>query len=98
MVIYLEAIGDLDSRGYSKSFVYKQNALLCIETNEAFIATNVSIIEYHRFEGATDYEDMAIIYVIETNNGTKGTITDAFGTYASTELGNFLQQVHFKDK
>lgn len=92
----LEALGDLNSRGYSKSFVMRHDGLFCIETNETFKPINISIIEYHRFEGATDYEDMAIIYVIETENGIKGTVADAFGTYANTDLGDFLKQVKIK--
>ncbi len=94
----LEAIRDLKSRGYSKSFVLRQDGLFCIETKATFKPVNISIVEFHRFEGATDFEDMSIIYVVETDNGIKGTITDAFGTYANTELGDFLRQVHIKGK
>lgn len=89
----LEAINDLDSRGYSKSFGIRKGGLYCFETKEIFKSIDISIREFHRFEGATDYEDMSIIYVIETSNGLKGTIADAFGTYADTVLGDFLQSV-----
>ena len=94
----LEALTDLKSRGYGKSFVLRQDGLFCIETKETFKPVNISIVEFHRFEGATDLEDMSIIYVIESGNGIKGAITDAFGTYANTELGDFLQQVRFKER
>ena len=94
----LEAIGDLKSRGYPKSFFLRQDGLYCIETKETFKSDNISIVEFHRFEGKTDFEDMSIIYVLETDNGLKGTIIDAFGTYADIELGEFLQNVHFKKK
>ena len=57
---------------------------------------NIIIEEFHRFEGATDYEDMAIIYVIVTENGIKGTVIDAFGTYANADLGDFLKQIRIK--
>ena len=94
----LEAIGDLKSRGYPKSFFHRQGGLYCNETKETFKSDNIFIVEFHRFEGATDFEDMAIIYGLETGNGLKGTIIDAFGTYADTELGEFLQHVHFKKR
>ena len=94
----LEAIGDLNSRGYTKSFFLSQDGLYCTETKDTFKSDNISIVEFHRFEGATDFEDMAIIYAVETDNGLKGTIIDAFGTYADTDLGEFLQHVHFKKK
>jgi len=94
----IEAIKDLNSRGYSKSFILRQDGLYCIETKEIFKPINISIVEYHRFEGATDFEDMSIMYVIETDKGINGTITDAYGTYANSELGDFLQDVKIKEK
>ena len=94
----LEAIRDLNSKGYNKSFVLRQDGLYCIETKETFKPVNISIVEFHRFEGATDFEDMSIIYVIETGNGIKGTIADAYGTYANTELGDFLKDVQIRKK
>ncbi len=92
----LEALGDLNSKGYSKSFMITKDGLYCIETKETFKPPNIIIEEFHRFEGATDYEDMAIIYVIVTENGLKGTVIDAFGTYSNPDLGDFLKQVRIK--
>ena len=92
------ALEDLNIRQYTKSFIIKPEGLYCMETKEFFKPEEIVIVEFHRFEGATDFEDMSIIYVIETDNGTKGTITDAFGTYANTELGDFLKDVQIREK
>lgn len=94
----LEAISDLKSRGYNKSFFIRHDGLYCTETKETFKSDKIFIVEFHRFEGATDFEDMSIIYALETDNGLKGTTIDAFGTYADAELGEFLKHVHFKEK
>ncbi|HEX5545335.1 MAG TPA: hypothetical protein VFX10_07540 [Nitrospira sp.] len=32
------------------------------------------------------------------NDGTKGTIVDAFGTYADSELGDFLETVRYRER
>ena len=93
-----DAIEDLKSRGYSKSLFLRHDELYCTETKETFKSDKISIVEFHRFEGATDFEDMSILYVLESDNGLKGTIIDAFGTYADIELGEFLQHVNFKEK
>ncbi len=92
----LGAIEDLNLRQYAKSFIIKPEGLYCMETKEFFKPEEIVIVEFHRFEGATDFEDMSIIYVLESKNGLKGTIIDAFGTYADTKLGEFLRDVHFK--
>ena len=36
---------------------------------------------------------MAVLYVIEANDGTRGTIADAFGPQANPDLGAFLKNV-----
>jgi hypothetical protein len=36
---------------------------------------------------------MAILYGIETWNGIRGTLTDAFGCYADPRVGEFMRNV-----
>jgi hypothetical protein len=36
---------------------------------------------------------MSVLYAIEANDGTRGTIADAFGPQANPELGAFLKTV-----
>jgi hypothetical protein len=38
---------------------------------------------------------MSVLYAVETNDGTKGTILDAYGTYADANLGEFLKKTGF---
>ncbi len=33
------------------------------------------------------------MYVIETNDGIKGTLVDAYGAYADVQLSEFINQV-----
>ena len=40
------------------------------------------IREFHRVEGVSDPDDMAIVYAIESKSGVRGTFADAFGVYA----------------
>ncbi|TDJ08214.1 MAG: phosphoribosylpyrophosphate synthetase [Deltaproteobacteria bacterium] len=94
----LEAINNLRSEGYTVSFNLTQGGLTCSETKETYKPGDINILEFHRIEGSTDFEDMSIIYGIETSSGIKGIIIDAFGTYADTELGEFLRKTKFKDE
>jgi hypothetical protein len=36
---------------------------------------------------------MAILYIIETKNGLRGTVVDAFGVYADPDLFEFMKKV-----
>ncbi|HEA23330.1 MAG TPA: phosphoribosylpyrophosphate synthetase [Pricia antarctica] len=88
----MEALAHLREKGYSDSFDFITNRLHCLQTKRFYEPEAVSIIEYHRFEGASDPEDMSILYAVETDDGTKGTVIDAYGTYADTGLGEFLKR------
>ena len=53
----------------------------------------VRIIDFFRFEGESDPADAAILYVIETCDGDKGTLIDAYGTYSDEDINKFLLKV-----
>lgn len=42
----------------------------------------IKIVEFHRFEGTSDMGSNTILYALETSDGKKGVLLDAYGTYA----------------
>ncbi|MGH7300220.1 MAG: hypothetical protein ACREKQ_05850 [Candidatus Rokuibacteriota bacterium] len=46
----------------------------------------------------SDPDDASIVYAIETRGGTKGLLVDAFGTYASPEVGRLLETVGIRER
>jgi hypothetical protein len=40
---------------------------------------------------------MSVVYAIESNDGLKGVIADAFGLYANPDLGGFLETVKIRE-
>jgi hypothetical protein len=83
----------LCNQGYDKEFMLMDEGLKCLQTGELFQPDDIRIIEHQRFEGISDPDDMAILYVIETNTGAKGLIIDAFGIYANKDLISFMNEV-----
>ena len=94
----VEALTALNKQGYSSSFKVNHGKAICIETKEEFLPVNMTIVEYHRFEGDTDPADMSVIYVIDCSNGIKGCLIDAYGAYADEEISEFLLSVKVADK
>jgi len=43
-----------------------------------------------------DPDDESVVYAIESQNGIRGTLVDAFGPYANPGLGSFLQKVRIR--
>lgn len=89
----LDALKDLKVRGFDSSFCLTPKGMFSPANQTYYTSDNVNLVEFHRFEGDTDLEDMAIIYVLETTDHQKGVLIDSYGTYANSELGDFLRTV-----
>jgi hypothetical protein len=88
-----EAIEELKKRGYTTNFRVNDNGLLEENREKTFSATEVKLMEFHRFEGMTDPGDSSIVYAVETSSGLKGTIVDSFGADGSETTSEFLKKV-----
>jgi hypothetical protein len=87
------AIEQLASRGFTAHFGVVGDRLRAFDSGRAFAAREVVIREFQRFEGVSDPDDMAIVYAIETTDGTRGSLVDAFGAYSSPTVSNFMRDV-----
>jgi hypothetical protein len=63
------------------------------EGSRTYTPEEVSVCNFYRFEGESDPGDNSILYVIETSDGKKGTLVDAYGPYADPKVTAFMQQV-----
>jgi hypothetical protein len=86
-------IEELERRGFVEPFVVRDRRLQALGSGRAFDAKDLTIREYQRFEGVSDPDDASIVYAIEARGGTKGLLVDAFGPYASPEVGRLLETV-----
>ena len=89
----LEAIEELKKRGFTANFEFLDQTFRDVDSGRTFKADELTIVEHYRFEGASDPDDMSVIYAIESDDGLKGVIADAFGLYANPDLGGFLEKV-----
>lgn len=92
-----EAIQKLKQRGFTANFEFLDQAFRDVNSGRTFRAKDLTIIEHYRFEGASDPDDTSILYAIESNDGTRGIIADAFGVYANPRLAAFLSNVTFRE-
>ena len=79
--------------GYLENFKVTENGLQSLETEKIYKPDQIHIVNFFRFEGASDPSDSAILYVIETNDGAKGSLTDAYGMYADPNIDKFIKEV-----
>lgn len=85
----------LKSQGYTHDFTVSEGRLNTMDNDSArtFSPEEVTIVDYFRFEGESNPDDMAILYAIETTDGTNGTISSAYGVYADQDVDQFILQV-----
>lgn len=92
----LDAVDSLQKRGYIYNFNYNDFSLQCGEINEKLEAEDLTINEYYRFEGISNPEDNSVVYAIESNQGHKGIVIDAYGAYSDENIGDFLKKIKIK--
>lgn len=88
-----EVLAALADRGYVANFEYLKQGFTQVETGRTFTPDELTIVEHHRFEGVSDPDDESIVYAIESGDGIRGVLVDAFGTYANPDLSEFLRNV-----
>jgi hypothetical protein len=79
--------------GYIESFKVTKQGLCSASKDKTYTPQEVRVIDFFRFEGVSDPADNSILYVIETTDGTKGTLIDAYGTYADESINKFMTEV-----
>ncbi|RYZ46446.1 MAG: hypothetical protein EOO14_24595 [Chitinophagaceae bacterium] len=89
---------NLEKYGYNEQFRVEKGRLVGIESKKKYKPADVKAVNFYRFEGITDPDDMSILYAIETCDGCKGTLTDAYGLYSDDETGDFMKQVEVEKK
>ncbi len=88
-----ESLDAAKRQGFIHDFSVENGELRCMETDERFSADKATIVDHRRFEGPSSEDDKEALYFIETTSGLRGTLVDAYGTYASEDVAQFLRRV-----
>ena len=94
-----KCLNRLESEGYTDQYRVEENRMVSLgEDSRKYKPEEVKAVNFFRFEGISNPDDMSILYAIETADGRKGTLVDAYGVYADDETGEFFQQVEIHKK
>ena len=83
----------MKQEGYKEDFQVNEEGLCTFDNSKTFRPDEVKIVNFYRFEGESDPGDNTILYVIETIDGTKGTLVDGYGAYADENVSKFIVEV-----
>lgn len=88
-----EKINKALQQGFTENFKVTSEGLTDEMGGKYYSPADVHIPNFHRFEGYSDPEDNAILYWIETFDGRKGILVDAYGAYADLKVNKFIRDV-----
>ncbi|WP_276166097.1 hypothetical protein [Zobellia alginiliquefaciens] len=94
-------IKEYEKLGYTDSYRFVDGKLKSTKTDKSFEASDITIVKEHRYEGMSNPSDMSLLYVMETSDGSKGTLLAGYGPSANADLYEFLENVpeeQVKDK
>jgi hypothetical protein len=91
-------ISNLEKHGYTQQFRVSNDKLESLTTGKLYKCEDVKAVNFYRFEGVSDPDDMSILYAIETCDGAMGTLTDAYGRYSDEATGEFMKKVEIAKK
>jgi hypothetical protein len=90
----VNVLNRLRKDGFTSDFKVSGEGKLCtMEDKHTFAADQVRIVDFYRFEGESNPDDMSILYAVETRTGMRGTISNSYGPYADEKVDDFLKQV-----
>lgn len=89
----VNVLNRLRKDGFKHDFKVSEEGLCSMENDKTFNPEEVRIVDFYRFEGESDPDDMSILYALETSDGLKGTISNSYGTYADRNVDEFIKKV-----
>ncbi len=81
------------AKGFSENFKVVSKGLATEDDKIIYAPHDVTISNFYRYEGMSDPQDNAILYLIETADGKKGMLIDAYGVDADAKISSFIKRV-----
>lgn len=93
-----KCLNKLEAEGFTDQYKVEKGRLCDLTNNKKYKPGDVKAVNFYRFEGISNPDDMSILYAIETSDGRRGTLVDAYGFYSDDETGEFINQIEVSKK
>lgn len=93
-----EALEGLRKEGYTQDYNLKPDCLHSQPDNIELHPADFDIVDVYRFEGMTNPSDESVLYAIETRNGHKGVLVDAYGPYSEAISPVMAEKLRYTPK
>lgn len=97
MLTLSQVMEKLAKRGITDEFRMNEDGEMKLNENpENYLPQDLKILKTYRFEGDSNPDDNAVLYVAEAYNGSKGMIIDSYGAesnYPGDKFDNFIRDI-----
>lgn len=91
----MDATNDLLKRGYTANLILHGDTVNDNDRGIHMTAHDFEIDEFYRFEGASNPDDMSIVYAVSSEKfNLKGVLVNAYGTYADDSSSAIAAKLH----
>lgn len=90
----VEALNDLNKRGYIIDFNLCNDKIECSKLQLQLSPEAFEVDETYRFEGMSDPDDNSIVFAISSGKDIKGVLVDAYGMYAENISESMRLKLH----
>ncbi|EIJ39154.1 hypothetical protein [Galbibacter orientalis] len=87
------AIEALKKEGYTEDYNLCDAGVENKSRKKIHKAEELEIVKHYRFEGMTNPDDSSVLYVIETSEGDKGLLVDAYGAYSGNVSREMIEKL-----
>jgi hypothetical protein len=84
--------------GYKANFEASSKGIKEVGSGKIYDPEKLKVVNFNRFEGASDPADNSILYVIEASDGTKGMLVDAYGAYSDPDIDKVIKKIPVIEK
>ncbi len=96
-----QVLNTLIKRGITKEIcMNEQNEMILGKDEKTYQPEDLCIVKSYRFEGDSNPDDNAVLYLLQDKEGELATILDSYGAesnYSGEEFDNFLRKVPIQD-
>lgn len=102
MTTLSQVLEKLRQKGVDNEIVMNaENQMICEKLNKVYQPEELLIFKTFRFEGDSNPDDNAALYVLEDSENNIGYIIDSYGAYRShdgSEFDDFLKKIKVEDR
>lgn len=93
----LEDLNAAKKAGYKEEYYFRDNKLINRASNSEYFSHECFYVESAIHESLSDPSDQSIVFLIQTKDKQAGCLVSSYGTYANSELIEFVMSLEKLD-